>query len=53
MWCDIDVRTPYDWSNKFYGFYVADAVNIVSGHECLYACLHVCVCVSAPKAINN
>ena len=28
MWCDID---PYDWSNKFYGFYMAAVVGIVSG----------------------
>ena len=28
MWCDID---PYDWLNKFYGFYMAAVVDIVSG----------------------
>ena len=27
MWCDID---PYDWLNKFYGFYIAAVVGIVS-----------------------
>ena len=25
MWCDID---PYDWLNKFYGFYMAAVVSI-------------------------
>ena len=28
MWCDID---PYDWFNKFYGFYMAAVVGIGSG----------------------
>ena len=28
MWCDID---PYDWLNKFYGFYMAAVVGIISG----------------------
>ena len=28
MWCDID---PYDWLNKFYGFYMATVVGIGSG----------------------
>ena len=28
IWCDID---PYDWSNRFYGFYMAAVVGIVSG----------------------
>ena len=28
MCCDID---PYDWLNKFYGFYVAAVVGIDSG----------------------
>ena len=30
MWCDID---PYDWLNKFYGFYMAAVVGIVSGYD--------------------
>ena len=30
MWCDID---PYDWLNKFYGFYMAAVVDIVSGRD--------------------
>ena len=30
MWCDID---PYDWLIKFYGFYMAAAVGIVSGRD--------------------
>ena len=30
MWCDID---PYDWLNKFYGFYMAAVVGIVSGRD--------------------
>ena len=25
MWCDID---PCDWSNKFYGFYMATVVGV-------------------------
>ena len=29
MLCDID---PYDWLNKFYGFYMAVLVGIVSRH---------------------
>ena len=28
MGCDKD---PYDWLNKFYGFYMAPVVGIVSG----------------------
>ena len=28
-------------------------LRIASVHKCLYACVFVCVCVSAPKAINN
>ena len=30
MWCDID---PYDWLNKFYGFYMAAVVGIGSGRD--------------------
>ena len=30
MWHDID---PYDWLNKFYGFYMAAVVGIGSGHD--------------------
>ena len=30
MWCDID---PYDWLNKFYGFYMATVVGIISGND--------------------
>ena len=30
MWCDID---PYDWLNKFYGFYMVAVVSIVSGRD--------------------
>ena len=30
MWCDID---PYNWLNKFYGFYMAVIVDIVSGRD--------------------
>ena len=30
MWCDID---PYDWLNKFYGFYMAAVVGIDSGRD--------------------
>ena len=30
MWCEID---PYDWLNKFYGFYMAAVVGIVSGRD--------------------
>ena len=30
MWCDID---PYDWLNKFYGFYMAAVVGMGSGHD--------------------
>ena len=30
IWCDID---PYDWLTKFYGFYMAAVVSIVSGHD--------------------
>ena len=30
MWCDMD---PYDWLNKFYGFYMAVVVGIVSGRD--------------------
>ena len=30
MWHDID---PNDWLNKFYGFYMATVVGIVSGHD--------------------
>ena len=29
MWCDID---PYALLNKFYGFYMATVVGIISGH---------------------
>ena len=29
IWCDID---PYDWLNKFYGFFMAAAVGIISRH---------------------
>ena len=25
------ILTPYDWSNKFYGFYIAAVVGIISG----------------------
>ena len=28
MWCDID---PYDWLNKFYGFYMTAVFGIASG----------------------
>ena len=28
MWCDID---PYDWSNKFYGFYMAAVMVLLVG----------------------
>ena len=28
-------------------------LRIASVRECLYACVFVCVCVSAPEAINN
>ena len=42
MWCDID---PYDWSNKFYGFYMAAAVGIVSGHG---ISIHTC-CGNQPN----
>ena len=27
------IWTPYDWSNKFYGFYMAAVVDISSGHD--------------------
>ena len=27
------IWTPYDWLNKFYGFYMAAAVGIISGHD--------------------
>ena len=30
MWCDID---PYDWLNKFNGFYIAAVVGISSGRD--------------------
>ena len=30
MWCDID---PYDWLNKFYGFYMAAVIGINSGRD--------------------
>ena len=30
MWCDMD---PYDWLNKFHGFYMAVVVGIVSGRD--------------------
>ena len=30
MWCDID---PYDWLNKFNGFYMAAVVGIISGRD--------------------
>ena len=36
MWCDID---PYDWSNKFYHFYMASVVIVVSGHG---VSIHAC-----------
>ena len=26
------IYTPYDWLNKFYGFYITAVVGIVSGH---------------------
>ena len=29
MWCD----DPYDWLNKFYGFYMAAVVDFVSGRD--------------------
>ena len=36
MWCDID---PYDWLNKFYGFYMAAVVGIGSGRDVsIYTC---------------
>ena len=38
MWCDI-VHILYDWSNKFYGFYMAAVVDIVSGHD---VSIHTC-----------
>ena len=36
MWRDID---PYDWLNKFYGFYMAAVVGIVSGRD---VSIHTC-----------
>ena len=30
MWCDID---PYDWLNKFCGFYIAAVVGIIIGRD--------------------
>ena len=30
MQCNID---PYDWLNKFYGFYMAAVVGIISGRD--------------------
>ena len=36
MWCDMDL---YNWSNKFYGFYMAAVVDIDSGHDVsIYTC---------------
>ena len=32
MWCDVCMQTPYGWLNKFYGFYTAAVVGIISGH---------------------
>ena len=36
MWCDIDSN---DWSNKFYGFYMAAEVNINGGHDLASICI--------------
>ena len=36
IWHDID---PYDWLNKFCGFYMAAVVGIVSGHN---VSIHTC-----------
>ena len=33
------IESPYDWSNKFYGFYMAAAVGIVSGRG---VSIHTC-----------
>ena len=33
------IWTPYDWSNKFYGFYMAAEVDIDSGRDVsIYMC---------------
>ena len=31
-WCSV-IYTPYDWLNKFYGFYMVAVVGIVSGRN--------------------